>query len=60
MITRRMFVAGATAALAACGLNYRTALSSPVFAFDDDLDPNAAGWGEESDPTLGGVFAEEF
>jgi hypothetical protein len=55
-----MFVAGATAALAACGLNYRTALSSPVFAFDDDLDPNAAGWGEESDPTLGGVFAEEF
>jgi hypothetical protein len=31
-----------------------------TFAFDDDLDPNAAGWGEESDPTLGGVFAEEF
>jgi hypothetical protein len=33
---------------------------TPTFAWDDDPDPDAAGWGEESDPTAGGVFAEEF
>jgi hypothetical protein len=33
---------------------------TPTFAFDDDLDPNAAGWGEDEDPPAGGVFAEEF
>lgn len=33
---------------------------APVFTFDDDLDPDAAGWGEEDDPDAGGVFAEEF
>jgi hypothetical protein len=33
---------------------------SPVFSFDDDLDPSAAGWGEADDPDAGGVFAEEF
>lgn len=32
----------------------------PVFAFDDDPDPDAAGWGEEDDASAGGVFAEEF
>ena len=31
-----------------------------VFTFDDDPDPNGAGWGEEGDPDAGGVFAEEF
>lgn len=33
---------------------------SPTFAFDDDPDPDAAGWGEEDDPDAGGVLAEEF
>jgi hypothetical protein len=33
---------------------------SPVFGFDDDVDPDAAGWGEEDNPDAGGVFAEEF
>lgn len=33
---------------------------SPTFAFDDDSDPDAAGWAEESDPDAGGVFTEEF
>lgn len=34
--------------------------AGPTFAFDDDPDPGAAGWGEESDPDAGGVLAEEF
>lgn len=39
---------------------YWWSYGTPTFAFDDDLDPNADGWGEAGDPTLGGVFAEEF
>lgn len=59
MLTRRAFVAGAAAALAACGLNYRTGLEAAVFSFDDDLDPAAAGWAEEEDLCAGGAFREE-
>lgn len=34
--------------------------SLPTFSWDDDPDFTAAGWGEEGDPSAGGVFAEEF
>lgn len=33
---------------------------TPTFAFDDDPDPDAAGWFEEGSPSSGGTFAEEF
>lgn len=39
---------------------YWWSYGSDTFSFDDDLDPGAAGWGEEGDPDAGGVFAEEF
>lgn len=33
---------------------------SPTFSFDDDPDPSADTWGGETDPDVGGVFAEDF
>ena len=59
MMTRRLFVTGAAALTALTACLHEPFMIRAVFSFDDDLDPAAAGWGEEEDRYAGGAFREE-